>query len=308
MTYFSNGMNITRNKKYFFILPALLLVLSGGALFKWGLHAGIDLAGGSLLEVVYPETRPEVEKVRGAVAPLDFGEVRVQPSGDHEYILRQRDLSPEEKDKVMKKLGELGKVEEVQFNSVGPSIGHELFKKAWIAIVLVTLSIILFIAFVFRHVSKPVASWKYGVVAIITLLHDIVLPAGLFAYLGYARGAEVDALFIVALLTILGISINDTIVVFDRIRENLRRGNERGQKEEFGELVGRSVTQTIARSLNTSLTVIIVLAALFYLGPASTKDFALTLIVGMIAGTYSSIFLAAPLLVQIEEWQRKKAA
>lgn len=301
-------MNVARYKYHFFILPIALILLSGGALLKWGLHAGIDLSGGSLLEVSYSDKRPSVEKVHEIVAPLNFGEVRVQPTKEHNYILRQRDLTPAEKSTLLEKLGSFGKVEEVQFNSVGPSIGQELYRKAWIALTLVTLSIIIFIAFVFRHVSKPVASWKYGVVAIVTLLHDIILPAGLFAYLGYARGAEVDALFIVALLTVLGISINDTIVVFDRIRENLRLNIDKNKREEFGALIGRSVTQTIARSINTSLTVIIVLVALFYVGPASTKDFALTLIIGMIAGTYSSIFLAAPLLAAIEEWQSKRSA
>lgn len=298
-------MNIARYKYHFFILPVILVVLSCGALLKWGLTPGIDLSGGSLLEVSYPDGRPDIAKVHAAAKSLQIGEVRVQPTKDHDFILRQRDISPTEKTALLEKLGTLGKVEEVQFNSIGPSIGQELFRKAWIAIILVTLSIILFIAFVFRHVSKPVASWKYGVVAIVTLLHDIILPAGLFAYLGFARGAEVDALFIVALLTILGISINDTIVVFDRIRENLRLNEEKKLSEKFSDLVGRSVSQTIARSLNTSFTVIIVLAALFFVGPVATKDFALTLIVGMVAGTYSSIFLAAPLLAVIEERQKK---
>jgi len=168
---------------------------------------------------------------------------------------------------------------------------------------LITLATILFIAFAFRHVSKPVASWKYGVVAIITLFHDVLLPVGLFAYLGHVRGAEVDVLFIVALLTILGVSINDTIVIFDRIRENLRRNEEKNVREPFAEVVQKSVRQTIARSVNTSVTVIIVLIALFLVGPSSTQDFALTLIVGMVAGTYSSILLAAPLLVLIERRQ-----
>jgi preprotein translocase subunit SecF len=145
-----------------------------------------------------------------------------------------------------------------------------------------------------------------AVVAIVTLLHDVLIPVGLFAFLGYVAGAEVDALFIVALLTILGISINDTIVVFDRIRENLSINEDRHHREDFDSVVSRSIVQTLARSINTSLTVVIVLLALFFVGPASTKAFALTLIVGMIAGTYSSIFLASPLLVVWERWSRKK--
>lgn len=297
---------IARYQKYFFILPAALSLLAVIAIFTWGLKPGIDLAGGSLLQVTYPDGRPAAEDLRSAVAPLEYGQVFVQPTGEHDYILRQRVLSPEEKNALISALAQKGEVHEVQFNSIGPSIGAELVKKAWIAISLVALLTVIFIAFAFREVSKPIASWKYGVVAIVTLLHDILIPLGLFAYLGYARGAELDALFIVALLTILGISINDTIVVFDRIRENLKRDEEANRHEEFKEVVSRSISQTITRSINTSVTVVIVLAALFYLGPAATKDFSLTLIVGMIAGTYSSIFLASPMLVVWDNWQRNR--
>jgi preprotein translocase subunit SecF len=207
--------------------------------------------------------------------------------------------------KLMEALGTLGTVREVQFNSVGPSIGSEIVRKSWWAIALVSLSIVSFIAFAFRHVSKPVASWKYGVVAIVTLIHDVIIPTGLFAYLGYARGAEVGVFFIVAILATLGISINDTIVVFDRIRENLRLNEEQHKGESFKDVVWNSVIQTLARSINTSLTVVIMLVALFILGPESTKDFSLVLIVGMIAGTYSSVLLASPLLVLIESRQPK---
>lgn len=297
---------ITRYQNYFFILPAALSLLAAIAIFTWGLKPGIDLAGGSLLQVTYPNGRPAAEDVRSVIAPLAYGQVFVQPTGERDYILRQRALSPEEKNALLKALADRGEVNEVQFNSIGPSIGAELVKKAWVAVILVALLIIIFIAFAFRKVSNPIASWKYGVVAIVTLLHDILIPLGLFAYLGYARGAELDALFIVALLTILGISINDTIVVFDRIRENLKHNEESNRHEEFREVVSRSISQTITRSINTSVTVIIVLTALFYLGPAATKDFSLTLIVGMIAGTYSSIFLASPLLVVWDRFSQKR--
>jgi preprotein translocase subunit SecF len=298
-------MNITKYEKYFFILPGVLSVAAIIAIGAWGLKPGIDLAGGSLLEVKYPAGRPTIEMVHSKVDNLGLGEVRVQPTGETGYILRQRDLTETERQTLLQPLRNLGEMEEVQFNSVGPILGAELVNKAWIAITLVVLCIIAFIAFAFRGVSKPVASWKYGVVAIITLLHDILLPVGLFAALGHFMGAEVDALFIVALLTILGISINDTIVVFDRIRENLRLNHEHNKREAFDEVVGRSIVQTLARSINTSLTVVIVLVALYVLGPISTKTFALTLIVGMVAGTYSSIFLASPLLVVWERLQKK---
>lgn len=298
-------MNIAKHLNKFFILPALLSIVAVAALAMWGLRPGIDLSGGSLLQVTYTGNVPPVSQMQAVAAPLNLGEIRIQPSGQSTYIVRTRDLSNDEKNNLETVLGGLGPLHEDQYTAIGPTIGAELLSKAWIAIVLVVLCIIAFIAFAFRGVSKPVASWKYGIVAIVTLLHDILIPTGLFAILGHFAGAEVDSLFIVALLTILGISINDTIVVFDRIRENLSRNDERGKKEEFSDVVGRSIMQTLARSINTSLTVVIVLAALYVWGPGSTQTFALTLIVGMIAGTYSSIFLASPLLVAWERWQRR---
>ena len=300
-------MNISKNLKYFFILPGLLSLAAVIALGLWGLRPGIDLAGGSLLQVTYQDNRPPVQQVQKITEPLELGEVRVQPADQSSYILRTRALAEDEHNQLTAVLGGLGSMQEDQFTTIGPTIGAELLQKAWIAIVLVVLCTIVFIAWAFRGVSKPVQSWKYGIVAIVTLLHDILVPAGLFAVLGRFVGAEVDALFIVALLTILGISINDTIVVFDRIRENLRFNEDKGRREEFEEVVGRSITQTIARSINTSLTVVIVLAALYLLGPVVTKNFALTLIVGMIAGTYSSIFLASPLLVAWQKWSVRGA-
>lgn len=297
-------MHLQRFQNYFFVLPAVLSFLAVASIFVWGLKPGIDLAGGSLLEVEYPNGRPEVALVQEKVNTLNYGEIRIQPAGENDLMLRQKALTEEEKQRLDDVLASFGDIKEVQYNSVGPSIGTELINKAWWAISLVTLSIILFIAFAFRHVSKPVSSWKYGLIAIITLMHDILIPTGLFAYLGYARGAEVGVLFIVALLTILGISINDTIVVFDRIRENLSRNEKKNRREPFADVVWHSIVQTMTRSVNTSVTVIIMLVALFVWGPESTKDFSLTLIVGMIAGTYSSIFLASPLLILAERYQK----
>jgi preprotein translocase subunit SecF len=295
-------MKLEQFKHHFFILPAVASAVAIIAILVWGLKPGIDLKGGSLLEVAYPDGRPEVSEIQEKLKPLELGEVRIQPAGESEYVLRQRSLTQDEKEKIDDVLASFGTVKEVQYNSVGPSIGEELMRKAWWAIGLVSLCTVLFIAFAFRGVSKPVSSWKYGLVAILTLLHDILIPTGYFAYLGHTRGAEVGVLFIVALLTILGISINDTIVVFDRIRENLRLNEDKRQHQEFEFVVWKSIKQTMARSINTSVTVIIMLVTLFVVGPESTKDFALTLTIGMIAGTYSSIFLASPMLVLISEY------
>jgi len=303
----SVGAHFQKFQNHFFLIPGFFSIVAVLAIFMYGLQPGIDLKGGSLLQVTFPDGRPDLIELQTKVNTLNYGEIRIQPSNQNDYILRQRELKQFEKLTLDETLASFGKVEEVQFNSVGPSIGAELMRKAWWAIGAITLLTVMFIAFAFRGVSVPVASWKYGVVAIVTLLHDILIPVGLFAYLGYSTGAEVGALFIVALLTILGISINDTIVVFDRIRENLNLNITHAKKEPFGDVVWRSVAQTLTRSVNTSVTVIIVLCSLFFIGPESTKDFALTLIVGMVAGTYSSIFLASPLLILIEKRQKPVA-
>ncbi len=295
-------MRFAKQYRAFLILPSALSFLALMALVAWGLHPGIDLAGGSLLQVSYPDGRPATGQVEQLLGQFNLGDVRVQPAGTNDYIIRMPAIDTAQKNQVEAVLGGLGQMQEVQFTSISPTIGADLLQKAWVAIVLVVVCIIAFIAFAFRHVSAPVSSWKYGVIAIVTLIHDILIPTGLFALLGHLAGAEVDSLFIVGLLTILGISINDTIVVFDRIRENLRHNIDTHVREPFGETIERSIRQTLARSINTSVTVVIVLFVLFLLGPASTQDFALTLLVGMVAGTYSSIFLAAPLLVVWEQW------
>jgi preprotein translocase subunit SecF len=301
-------MYIITHRKWFYLLPLVLAIASLALVSVFGLKGGVDLTGGSLLEISYPEGRPEVEPIQSAVAGLNLGTVHVQATGEQGYLLRMRAINEAEKQALLQSLT-LGEkvVKTERFTTIGPTLGNELRSKAWVAIGLVLLAIIGYIAFAFRKVSAPVASWKYGMIAIVTLAHDIILPVGLFALLGYTHGAEVDALFIVALLTILGVSINDTIVVFDRIRENLKINKDQGVREEYEKTVGRSITQTIARSINTSLTVIIVLSALVFLGPESTKDFSLTLIVGMLAGTYSSIFLASPLLVTWERWSARRS-
>ena len=194
--------------------------------------------------------------------------------------------------------------EEKQFDSVGPVVGQELKRRAYIAIGTVLFLIVIYIAFAFRKVSRPVAPWKYGLAAIIALFHDIFIPTGIFSILGHYLGVEIDLLFVTGLLTILGFSVHDTIVVFDRIRENLRKG----LGKNFEETVNISVNQTITRSINTSLTVFLTLLAIFIFGGASVKYFALLLMIGVFFGTYSSIFVASSLLVTWEAWRQKRTA
>jgi preprotein translocase subunit SecF len=190
---------------------------------------------------------------------------------------------------------------EERFTTIGPTLGAELQRKAIAGIIVVLVMIIIFIAWAFRKVSRPLSSWKYGVVAIITLAHDVLVPAGVFAVLGQFMGVEIDLLFLTALLAILGYSINDTIVVFDRIRENLAGSYRTNMKEGFDQIVGRSLRETFMRSINTSLTTSLVLIALLVFGSPAIFYFALALLIGIIAGTYSSIFIASPLLVLIYE-------
>jgi preprotein translocase subunit SecF len=299
-------MFIIQHKKIFIAISIVLVVLSVISLFVFGLKIGIDFKGGALTEVVYKDIRPPQNDLYQNVAALNLGSILIQPTGDTGYLVKSRDLNETEHSLLLKTLSQNGKsaLNEVSFNSIGPSVGRELTTKAFIAIILVSLAIICFIAFAFRKVSKPVSSWRYGLIAIVTLLHDVMIPVGIFVILSHYYGAEVDTLFLVAILTVLGLSVSDTIVIFDRIRENLR--NQSTVKVNFSETVGLSLQQSFVRSICTSFTVILVLLTLFFFGPVSTKYFALMLTAGMFFGTYSSIFLASPLLVLVEEWQNKK--
>lgn len=299
-------MFIIKYKKIFVSLSITLVVFSLVSLFLFGLNAGIDFKGGALTEVVYKTARPEQATLEKFFPALDFGAILLQPTGELGYIVKTRSLTDSEHAQLLKILSQdnANVPTETSFNSIGPSVGRELTRKAVIAVILISLAIICFIAFAFRKVSKPISSWRYGLIAIVTLLHDVTIPVGIFAVLAHFYGAELDTLFVVAVLTILGLSVSDTIVIFDRIRENLKN-ETKVDKTNFSQVVGKSLEQSYARSICTSLTVILVLLALFFFGPVSTKYFALMLTAGMFFGTYSSIFLASPLLVFTEEWQKK---
>lgn len=307
-------MFIINNRKFFFILSGLLMLGSIVSVAIFGLNFGIDFKGGSLLEVSYASTRPELESIKADLDTLDLGTYVLTPAGNLNYVLKARDIAPAEKTAIMEVFAkaipaEAGRpaqagpeLREESFSSVGPVVGNQLKNKAFVAILLVIICIVLFITFAFRKVSHPVASWKYGLAVIVALVHDVVIPTGVFVFWAHFHGGEIDLLFVTALLAILGYSVHDTIVVFDRIRENLKVGSG---KESFTETVGKSVTQTFGRSINTSLTIFLALAALYFIGGESTRDFAFVLLIGVIAGTYSSIFVASPLLVTLEKLQKK---
>lgn len=292
-------MFIIKHKKIFVTISVLLVSISLIFIFFLGLNFGIDFKGGSLLEVEYTMLKPEQKTIEDSISSLSIGEIIVQPIGQIGYSIKTRDITNDEKLQVLSVLGE--SVVEKSFTSIGPSVGKELARKSLISFILVSLGIIFWIAYSFRKVSNPVSSWKYGFIAIIALIHDILLSVGVFALLGYLRGSEVDTLFVVAILTVLGLSVSDTIVVFDRIRENIRVGHYK----TFEETVGRSIDQVYTRSIATSSTVILALLALVFFGPSSTKTFSIMLTAGMFFGTYSSIFLASPLLVIFNKLQKK---
>lgn len=292
-------MFIIKYRKIFVAISTALVVLSIISIGYFGLNFGIDFKGGSVIEVEYKANRPNQKLVEDVIAPLSIGSVLVQQSGNMGYSIKTRSINESEKASIIKSLG--SDVIEKSFSSIGPSVGATLIRKSIISFILVSLGIIFFIAFSFRKVSKPVSSWKYGFIAIATLIHDVMVPVGAFVILSHLYHTEVDTLFVVAILTILGLSVSDTIVIFDRIRENIRIGHFK----TFEETVGKSLEQVYTRSIATSGTVIIVLVALVLWGPVSTKIFAMMLTAGMFFGTYSSIFLASPLLVMVNSIKAK---
>lgn len=285
-------MNIIKHKYIFIIISALLVIASIVVIAVRGLNFSIEFTEGSLTEVVYDEP-VETSEITTLLSGFDFG-AQVQPFGETGFLIRTRELSEEDRNMLLAVLEiEENEFSVERFTTVGPSVGRELRSKALLALGLVALGIIFFVAFVFRHVSRPVSSWKYGIIAVAALLHDVIIPLGIFALLG----KDIGTLFVVGLLSILGLSVNDTIVVFDRIRENLQGVKEDERHEVFDETVNTSLRQTMTRSINTSLTLVVVLLALMFVGPVATQDLALVLLIGTLLGVYSSIFLASPLLV-----------
>ena len=284
-------------KKYYFLgFSGALVLASVLVILMFGLHFGIDFTGGSILEVEFPNMIPPSARVSQVVDSLNVGSVTAQPTGERGMLIRFGAVDENMHQVIVEELRKDGggEIDEKRFDSIGPTIGKELKQNAAIALVVAIVAIVLYIAWAFRHVSEPVSSWKYGVVAVIALIHDVTIPTAVFAVLGKFLGVPIDVLFITALLTIMGFSVHDTIVVFDRTRENLRKLKGR---EEFSVVVNRSVNETFTRSINTSVTILLALVAIVVFGGESVRYFALALIIGIVFGTYSSIFIASPLLV-----------
>ena len=286
-------MDVVKTRNIWFILSSLVLLAGVISLAVFGLNLGIDFKGGTLLEVKFLENKPEITALEELTTEISTGNTVVQRLGENSFSIRTVELSPEQHDTLKLHLIEqYGQIEERLFNKIGPVLSREITKRAGYQLVLVIFGILVYIAWAFRRVPKPLSSWRFGWAAIVALIHDLLVVIGVFAVLGRFLNVEINALFVTALLTVLGFSVHDTIIVFDRIRENLRRLAH----ARFEEIINRSINQTLVRSINTSTTVIFVLIALLLFGGESIRYFTLALLVGIVAGTYSSIFLATPLL------------
>ena len=297
-------LDIIKYKKISFTLSAILVGASIILLLVFGLNLGIDFTGGSLIQLKFDQ-RPSVERVKDTLKPMNLGSLRVQPTEENSMILKMEFIEEETHQEILKRLrsefaSENNKITEERVNTIGPAISSELKENSIYAAVGVILAIIGYIAYTFRRVSKPVASWKYGLTAIFALVHDVLITMGVFAVLGYWLKVEINIPFAVAMLTVLGYSVNDTIVVFDRIREKLSKLGV----AKFKKSIIEGVNDTLVRSMNTSFTTLGVLFALFIFGGNSIHFFSLALIIGIGLGTYSSIFLASPLLYT---WKKLKS-
>ncbi|WKZ29204.1 MAG: protein translocase subunit SecF [Patescibacteria group bacterium] len=292
-------LRITHHRRTYYLLSGLLTGLALVAWLSWGLKPGIDFTGGSLMEIEFSQGRPEVTQiVEVARASVASEELTVQPLGERGMVLRMPPLAETDHQKLLLGLKESFEkdgavLDEKRFESIGPLIGEELRKKTIYAVFGAILAIVLYITYAFRKVSHPVSSWKYGACTVVALAHDVIIPVGVFSALGHFYGIEVGAWVVTALLTVLGFSVHDTIVVFDRIRENLAHA----RRESFEEIINRSLNETLGRSINTSLTVLFVLFSTYFLGGESIRNFILSMTIGVSVGVYSSIFLASPLLV-----------
>ena len=297
-------MNIafTKYRKIYFIFSGILVSASIICLIVFGLNLSIEFTGGSMLEIEYKNQRPSYQDIEKTLDEFKLKE-SIQSIGDKTVAIRMRDISEETRFKVVEKLNKKSEIikGKTRFESIGPTIGQELKNKTKTVILLTLITILLYVTFAFRRVSRPVSSWQYGVAAIVALFHDVLIPIGIFSVLGKFYGVQFTVPIVTALLTVFGYSINDSVVVFDRIRENLLRRTG----DNFETIVNNSLNQTLTRSINTSLTTLLVLFSIFFFGGETLRYFSLALIIGITSGTYSSIFLASPLLVSWKNWKEK---
>jgi len=298
--------NFTKYSIFYYIISGILIVAAIVSLFMFGLKFGIEFVGGSNMEVEFQTAqgapRPTNEAIQKTLKIFNLGDITVQPIGSASAVLKFKGVDEATHQQILAELNKSTPTTEKSFQYIGASVGQELRNKTQLAIALALLAITIYIAFAFRKVSRPVASWKYGITSLIALFHDVLIPLGIFSILGKLYNVEITIPIIAALLTILGYSVHDTIVIFDRIRENiLRRG-----MGQFEDTVNWGLNQTLGRSISTVFTTELVLVSLYFLGGETLKYFALTLIIGITSGAYSSIFIASPLLISWYKWSASK--
>jgi preprotein translocase subunit SecF len=288
-------LSISKTAKYWFSFSIILMVLSFVALGVWGLRPGIDFVGGSIMEV--RGQNATVASVRALLEKNDQKSIEVQSTGNNSIQVRMQQLDNDQHTKLLAVLKDaFPGLEELRFDSVGPIFSKDLVFKSILAIVLSSLGILIYLAFVFNKSSAVVSSWAFGIFAVVALVHDVVIIAGFFAVYAHYFSASADSLFVSAILTVIGFSVHDTIVIYNRVKSNLRI-----LRLPFGELVDLSVLETFTRSVNTSVTTLLVLLSLLFFGGSTIRPFVATLCFGIILGSYSSVFVAAPLLVWWQE-------
>ena len=290
-------LDIVGKRYWYYLISALIVVPGLISLILFGLRFSIDFTGGSILELQFHEAGVvQPGELKELFGEYGFGDTMVQSSQENIFLIRSKTLDSEMKSEIEGEIEErFGAFTELRFESVGPAVGGEVQQRAYLVVAMAAVAILIYVSFAFRHVVNPI---RYGACAIIAMVHDIFVVVGLASIFGVLAGWEVDALFLTALLTVIGFSVHDSIVVFDRIRENSRRH----AGEPIENIVNHSIIQTLDRSINTQLTVVFTLTALLLFGGITIRNFVLTLLIGIVSGTYSSIFNASPLLV---EWERR---
>lgn len=297
-------MNIIKYRKIYYLISLLLIIPGIISLFVWGLNLSIEFTGGSRMTLLFPTVvNEEIQNDIREIYTDNGVKVASLQTSQNAVIVRSEPILDRQDQQIIESIKkEYPQVQQESFETIGPTIGEEITKKAFYSVIVATLLIVFYIAISFRKVPKPASSWRFGVGAVSALLHDVLLLVGLFSIFGHFYGTEIDSLFITALLTVMGFSVHDTIVVYDRIRENLLRTSG----VSFEKIVNDSILQTFTRSLNTSITALLVLLTLLLFGGENVRWFVVALLIGIASGTYSSIFNAAPLLVTWQNWDQKR--
>lgn len=296
-------LNFIKHRIIYLIFFGILMAGSVFSVLYFGLKPGIDFTGGSILEIDF-EARPSNQIIQEKLKDMNLADIVVQPTGEKGVIIRMREIDENTHQGIISKLGELSKIEEKRFESVGPVIGKELTQKTIILIIISLIALLIYIAISFRKVTWPVSGFQYGIISIVTLTFDVSIPVGILTILGKFYNVQFSISIVTALLTILGYTINDKVIVFDRVRENVLRIKH----ENFENLLNQSLNQILTRSLSTGSCTLLVLFAIFFLGGETLRYFSLTLIIGIIVGTFTSLFLAPPLLLGWLNLSRRKTS